>query len=312
VRENDSRSEANKRKIDEAERSLVGYKELYERLASCDYEYALELLLRLRNGHSLGNLLEYRGKASAPAGRYLQHPANVDERRLKHELLITLVKSTAPLRDIVQFAATLLSSYGRTGLPTLEMYQLFKRRLITIDALAGVVGMSFPTPASSNSLIRKPSHTLSEQDLYEPDVPHEAPKHWVPASPWTMLTASDDTVSELVSLAMTWLNSFWRLIEKDLFLRAMRCKSMDDSEYCSPFLVHAILAIGAVRLIFAIENETSKHLLMLHSNTVRWTKRSLRPVTSSLGASTSTRKLYVCGRWKATIHASLTYRLSSS
>lgn len=66
MRENDSRSEANKRKIDEAKRSLVGYKELYERLASCDYEYALELLLRLRNGHSLGNLLEYRGKLPLP------------------------------------------------------------------------------------------------------------------------------------------------------------------------------------------------------------------------------------------------------
>lgn len=257
----------------------------------------------------MGSLLEYRERTPAHPAQYVQRLDTTDERRLRQELIIALARSTAPLEDIVQFATTLLHSHGQVGLPKLEVYQPFRRRLVTIDALASVFGSDFLAPAMSNLVSLKPTHLPLEQDLYEPDVPHEAPKHWIPASPWTTITTSDDTVSELVSVALTWLNSFWRIIEEDLFLRALRSKAMNASEYCSPFLVHAVLAIGAVKLIIV---PLLTFILIYCSSIARSTKRSVRPATSSLGASNFIRKHYVCGRWTAIVHASPTCRPFSS
>lgn len=67
----------------------------------------------------------------------------------------------------------------------------------------------------------------------------------VPAKPWTSVTEDDDLVSHLVSLYFTWDYPFWTFLDRDVFLRHMARGDL-ESEFCSPFLVNAVLANACV------------------------------------------------------------------
>ena len=67
----------------------------------------------------------------------------------------------------------------------------------------------------------------------------------VPAKPWTNVTEDDDLVSHLVSLYFTWDYPFWTFLDRDVFLRHMARGDL-ESEFCSPFLVNAVLANACV------------------------------------------------------------------
>ena len=70
------------------------------------------------------------------------------------------------------------------------------------------------------------------------------PTIWVPAEPWVSLTKNDGAVSHLVSIFFNYINPYWRVVERDHFVRTMRSKQ--PSSLCSPLLVHAILAMASV------------------------------------------------------------------
>ncbi|KAG2014428.1 hypothetical protein GB937_006653 [Aspergillus fischeri] len=63
----------------------------------------------------------------------------------------------------------------------------------------------------------------------------------VPAKPWTVVQCNNAFVSELVSLWFTWNHSMFPCIDRSLFVRDMRAGNV-VCQYCSPFLVNAILA----------------------------------------------------------------------
>ncbi|KAF7594376.1 hypothetical protein BBP40_009357 [Aspergillus hancockii] len=63
----------------------------------------------------------------------------------------------------------------------------------------------------------------------------------VPAKPWTTVTEDSDLVSHLISLYFTWDFPFHVFLDRDVFLRDM-AKGDLNSEFCSPFLVNALLA----------------------------------------------------------------------
>jgi hypothetical protein len=67
----------------------------------------------------------------------------------------------------------------------------------------------------------------------------------VPAKPWTNITEDSDLVSHLVSLYFAWdwpLNAF---LDQEVFLRHMARGAL-GSEFCSPFLVNAVLSNACV------------------------------------------------------------------
>jgi hypothetical protein len=67
----------------------------------------------------------------------------------------------------------------------------------------------------------------------------------VPAKPWTNVTQDADLVSHLVSLYFAWdwpLNAF---LDQGVFLRHMARGDL-GSEFCSPFLVNAVLSNACV------------------------------------------------------------------
>ncbi|KAJ5808041.1 hypothetical protein N7474_009310 [Penicillium riverlandense] len=63
----------------------------------------------------------------------------------------------------------------------------------------------------------------------------------VPAKPWTTVTDSDDLVSHLVSLYLTWGYPFYAFFCRETFVKHMRSGQL-NSDFCSPFLVNALLA----------------------------------------------------------------------
>lgn len=67
----------------------------------------------------------------------------------------------------------------------------------------------------------------------------------VPAKPWTTVTDSDDLVSHLVSLYLTWGYPFYAFFCHETFLHHMKSGRL-NSDFCSPFLVNALLANACV------------------------------------------------------------------
>ncbi|KAJ5595139.1 pathway-specific regulatory protein [Penicillium hispanicum] len=63
----------------------------------------------------------------------------------------------------------------------------------------------------------------------------------VPAKPWTTVTDSDDLVSHLVSLYLTWGYPFYAFFCRETFVKHMSLGNV-NTDFCSPFLVNALLA----------------------------------------------------------------------
>ena len=67
----------------------------------------------------------------------------------------------------------------------------------------------------------------------------------VPARPWTHITDDKDLVSHLISLYFTWDYPFNSFLDCDVFIRHMAAGDV-ESQFCTPFVVNAILANACV------------------------------------------------------------------
>lgn len=88
----------------------------------------------------------------------------------------------------------------------------------------------------------------------------DTPPIRVPSKPWTSVTDDDDFVSHLISLYFTWDYPFYAFLDRDVFIKHMISRNL-MSDYCSPFLVNAILASACVSLLaFPFQYRRSHHL----------------------------------------------------
>ncbi|KAJ9200450.1 transcriptional regulator family: Fungal Specific TF [Paecilomyces variotii] len=69
----------------------------------------------------------------------------------------------------------------------------------------------------------------------------DTPPMRVPAKPWTTVTDDDEIVSHLVSLYFTWDYPFYAFLDSEVFVKHMAIGDI-HSEFCTPFLVNALLA----------------------------------------------------------------------
>lgn len=68
----------------------------------------------------------------------------------------------------------------------------------------------------------------------------------VPAKPWTTVTDDDSLVSYLVSLYFTWDYPFYAFVDRDVLSKHFNTGNV-HSDFCSPFLVNALLSNACVR-----------------------------------------------------------------
>lgn len=92
---------------------------------------------------------------------------------------------------------------------------------------------------SDQSIFKIPRRVLNAKRLAD------QPVFRVPAKPWTRVTDDDDFVSHLISLYFTWRHACFPCIDRELFIRDMKAAKL-NSQFCSPFLVNAILADACV------------------------------------------------------------------
>lgn len=67
----------------------------------------------------------------------------------------------------------------------------------------------------------------------------------VSAKPWTTVTDDDALVSHLVSLYFTWDYPFYAFVDRDVLSKHILLGNV-NSDFCSPFLVNALLANACV------------------------------------------------------------------
>lgn len=238
TQENETSRQATKREYSEIAKTNKSLRHLFSILASGPENQAFNIVHRIRSGQQVESIL-----------RRIEHGDIHDplptlyERNRRQSFIVALAQTVEPLEDIVDLAASVLNPYVRLNLPPTEAWQRLRDRIVTLETLCGVLGEANP---NRRFLERETDRSISVDN---PFVSHYGPLFWVPASPWTRLTSSDETVSHLVSLFLSYTNPFWRFVEDDLFLRAMRNRDV-RSEFCSPVLVNAILACASVMYTF--------------------------------------------------------------
>ena len=69
----------------------------------------------------------------------------------------------------------------------------------------------------------------------------KSPIHVHTSEPWTKVTQDMSFIEHILTLYFTWSHPFYTMFSKELFLNDM---TIGRTEYCSPLLVNAILALG--------------------------------------------------------------------
>ncbi|RHZ50748.1 hypothetical protein CDV55_100686 [Aspergillus turcosus] len=136
-----------------------------------------------------------------------------NERHVSH--LVNMIRSHASLQEIREYITNHLKLGTIEDTSEVKEFRRQIRRLLDLEG-----------PASESQKAQRVAHSRSFN---------------VPAKPWTMVRCNSSFVSELVSLWFTWNHSMFPCIDRSLFLRDMRAGNV-VCQYCSPFLVNAILA----------------------------------------------------------------------
>jgi hypothetical protein len=151
---------------------------------------------------------------------------------------------------------TLIQSRNSTR--TEELVQIIRERASFQQVRAYLdqaLTVSHPNeqPDGASQVLQKLQHGYEVESGAPPFRPKVMDVHYlcdfapykVPAQPWTTATNDDALVSHLVSLYFAWDYPFYAFIDCDIFLAHM-AKGDPFSDFCSPFLVNALLAQACV------------------------------------------------------------------
>lgn len=170
--------------------------------------------------------LEHRIEMLEDAERlllYLVETLKKDDQNIRTSELINLIRNNGSLDEIRTFLERQFSPEERQKMPEVVETQNHLARM-----------------PKEESYVRRGRRVMPIQRLAD------TPIHRVPAKPWTNVTDDDDLVSHLISIWCTWSFPWFHWVNRDLFIRDMKAGDL-DCEFCSPFLVNAILAETSVR-----------------------------------------------------------------
>ncbi|KAL2784250.1 pathway-specific regulatory protein [Aspergillus keveii] len=169
-----------------------------------------------------------------------------------HSVATTSHDSPDYYRDLLGDLFTLIQSRNSTR--TEELVQIIRERASFQQVRAYLdqaLTVSHPNdqPDGASQVLQKLQHGYEVESGAPPFRPKVMDVHYlcdfapykVPAQPWTTATNDDALVSHLVSLYFAWDYPFYAFIDCDIFLAHM-AKGDPFSDFCSPFLVNALLA----------------------------------------------------------------------
>jgi hypothetical protein len=225
AKENETHTQAVKRKYDEVVRSNDVFADLYRLIGTLSEGEATQIFQRIRNGEAPSSILDF-----IRHGNVIDPAFSMTEYKAKRKLLVTLVQSTAPLQELVAWSGPIISSWQKLSIPIGKAYQPLRHRIIKLDYLRNVIQSQStglrPGTLESSALLDL-VNALNDGDETHAASPY-APPFWVPASPWTVLTTDDGAVSQLVSVFIVWLNDHLRHVEVDLFVKGMQSGQLES------------------------------------------------------------------------------------
>ena len=200
--ENETQRQAAKRKHDELSESHGELLQLYETLAYQDTGLAQAVFNRIRNGEHVSDIIRHlRTKED-----HQQANADSIELHLYQKLLVLLAQSTAPLKTLADIAISVRNRRITFNLPSGYLEPTQADRIVTLEYLHEVLdGVRLSLPAPVDGLARRPMGRFET-----PDGTYDGPLYWVPAAPWTDLVSSDEAVSHLISIVISYVTSYWR------------------------------------------------------------------------------------------------------
>ncbi|PYI00418.1 C6 transcription factor [Aspergillus sclerotiicarbonarius CBS 121057] len=161
--------------------------------------------------------------------RKLAHKRRIDKLEEERDHLQQIVEA---LRDSSDDKALQLLNLIRSQVPLAEVQLYIQHRMTEQDCRQSPIWSEVSDRSDSHGPSLR--HALSIQRLVD------TPLFRIPAKPWTSVTESDDFVSHLVSIWLTWSQPLYNWVDRDLFLRDAQAGKM-DSPFCSPFLMNCIL-----------------------------------------------------------------------
>ncbi|KAI7466199.1 hypothetical protein KC351_g14629 [Hortaea werneckii] len=285
--EGESRQKALKRKHDQLEASHNELSDFVTCLAGQDNSTVLNVMRKVRTGGDIGDLL--RSLQSRTASRSTCTGSDRRERQVL--ILSNLMQGTDALPAIEHFLDAFVNDrlwirgYDRVDL------DLIRNRLFNARALGQILASSAPIQQISS---RSPS-TAHEDGLRQStnqtmwrDESLDVPLVMLSASPWTRMTDDDLLVSRLVTIFLNYQNAYWRYLEADLFLQAMKL-AHPPSDFCSSFLVNAVLAMASLsaeyRAVFVEAGDYTSRGRQFHEEAMRlWLLEEGRASVTNLQA----------------------------
>ncbi|RMY00734.1 hypothetical protein D0867_11637 [Hortaea werneckii] len=238
----ESRQKALKRKHDHLEASHNELSDFVTCLARQDNSTVLDVMRKVRTGGDIGDLLQSLRSRTASRG------TSIDSGRREKQILLlsNLMQGTDALPEIMHF----LEAFVNDMLWTREFYEidldLLRNRLFNVRTLGRIIACSVPIhQISSPSTVHKSSLRQSTRQTMVLDESLDTPLVMLPAAPWTRITEDDLLVSRLVTIFLNYQNAYWRYVEADLFLQAMKL-AQPPSDLCSPLLVNSVLAMASL------------------------------------------------------------------
>lgn len=240
-----------KRKHAQMQQDHDELKALFDILATANTQKSLEIHNRIRAGQSPPFILQ-----QLQHGDILAQSRINSERHARHVLLSSLMQTTASFDEMIDFVGFTVAMKPVTQIPTTALLRQLRGKQTDIKGFRNLLGYPQPSPPQRRIAIsdllsdqERPSlqtetFNSSEDEQSNSKISIEPPIK-VPAKPWTVLTEDDNLVSHLISLWLEYNNPFFRVVEEDLFVKAMQSGDL-RSEYCSPFLVNSILALACL------------------------------------------------------------------
>ncbi|CAI7577430.1 unnamed protein product [Penicillium discolor] len=140
--------------------------------------------------------------------------------------LLTIIRHNAPADEIRAYINETLASLTSTSTSTSTAHK--QETIAKLEDMRQLINVEGTGPTFRRKVMD--IHYLCDSAPCE-----------VPAKPWTRVTADVDLVSHLVSLYFAWDWPFVAVLDKEVFVRHM-ARGVLGSEFCSPFLVNAVLS----------------------------------------------------------------------
>lgn len=151
----------------------------------------------------------------------------------KAQQLLDRIRENAPPSEIRAYINDTLAGLSATATAdAVAHHRSSSETVAKIEDMRSLINVEDPAPAFRSKVMD--IHYLCD----------EAPIK-VPAKPWTNVTDDADLVSHLISLYFTWDYPFNAFLDARVFLRHMANGDL-GSQFCSPFLVNAMLSNACV------------------------------------------------------------------